>query len=110
MSVKINTLEVENTKRIKAVQLEPNKNGLTRMCAPDPDIPPVHAKTAEEIRKMCVESNTCSDCGKDGKNWVDGSGCCRFSLHYMLPLEWSTDEIDAIDAIIKFATAPEATK
>ena len=29
MSVKINTLEVENTKRIKAVQLEPNKNGLT---------------------------------------------------------------------------------
>lgn len=29
MSVKINTLEIENVKRIKAVQLEPTKNGLT---------------------------------------------------------------------------------
>ena len=91
-------------------QLQDQNDELVRMCAPDPDIPPVHVKTAEEIRKMCVESNTCCDCGKDGKNVVDGSGGCRFSLHYMLPLEWSTEEIDAIDAIIKFATAPEATK
>ena len=29
MSVKINTLELENVKRIKAVKLEPTKNGLT---------------------------------------------------------------------------------
>lgn len=29
MSVKINTLEIENVKRIKAVQLAPTKNGLT---------------------------------------------------------------------------------
>lgn len=29
MSVKINTLEIENVKRIKAVQLAPSKNGLT---------------------------------------------------------------------------------
>lgn len=29
MSVKINTLELENVKRIKAVRLEPTKNGLT---------------------------------------------------------------------------------
>lgn len=29
MSVKINTLEIENVKRIKAVQFEPTKNGLT---------------------------------------------------------------------------------
>lgn len=29
MSVKINTLEIENIKRIKAVQLEPSQNGLT---------------------------------------------------------------------------------
>ena len=29
MSVKINSLEFENVKRIKAVQLEPVKNGLT---------------------------------------------------------------------------------
>ena len=29
MSVKINTLEIENVKRIKAVQLSPSKNGLT---------------------------------------------------------------------------------
>ena len=91
-------------------QLQDQNDELVRMCAPDPDIPPVHVKTAEEIRKMCAESNTCCDCGKDGKNVVDGSGGCRFSLHYMLPLEWSTEEIDAIDAIIKFATAPEATK
>ena len=28
MSVKINSLEFENVKRIKAVQLEPSKNGL----------------------------------------------------------------------------------
>lgn len=28
-SIKINTLEVENTKRIKAVKMEPSKNGLT---------------------------------------------------------------------------------
>ena len=80
------------------------------MCAPDPDIPPVHVKTAEEIRKMCVVSNMCSDCGNDGKIGVDGARGCRFSLHYMLPLEWSTEEIDAIDSIIKFATAPEATE
>ena len=91
-------------------QLQDQNDELTRMFAPDPDIPPVHVKTAEEIRKMCVESNMCSDCGKDGKNGVDGAGGCRFSLHDMLPFEWSTEEIDAIDAIIKFATAPEATK
>ena len=91
-------------------QLQDQNDELTRMCAPDPDIPPVHVKTAEEIKKMCVESNTCSDCGKDGKNGVDGAGGCRFSLNYMLPIEWSTEVIDAIDAIIKFATAPEATK
>ena len=29
MSVKINTLEIENIKRIKAVQLSPAKDGLT---------------------------------------------------------------------------------
>ena len=29
MSVKINTLEIENVKRIKAVALEPSPNGLT---------------------------------------------------------------------------------
>lgn len=29
MSVKINSLEFENVKRIKAVQLEPSKSGLT---------------------------------------------------------------------------------
>ena len=29
MSVKINTLELENVKRIKAVKIEPAKNGLT---------------------------------------------------------------------------------
>ena len=29
MSVKINTLELENVKRIKAVRLEPTKSGLT---------------------------------------------------------------------------------
>ena len=86
-------------------QLQDQNDELTRMCAPDPDIPPVHVKTAEEIRKMCVESNTCIDCGG-----VDGAGGCRFSLNYMLPIEWSMEEIDAIDAIIKFATAPEATK
>ena len=86
-------------------QLQDQNDELTRMCAPDPDIPPVHVKTAEEIRKMCVESNTCIGCGG-----VDGAGGCRFSLNYMLPIEWSTEEIDAIDAIIKFATAPEATE
>ena len=86
-------------------QLQDQNDELVRMCAPDPDIPPVHVKTAEEIRKMCAESNTCCDCGGG-----DGSGGCRFPLHYKLPLEWRTDEIDAIDAIIKFATAPEATK
>ena len=29
MSVKINKLEIENVKRIKAVKLEPTANGLT---------------------------------------------------------------------------------
>ena len=29
MSVKINSLEIENVKRIKAVKLEPSANGLT---------------------------------------------------------------------------------
>lgn len=29
MSTKINTLEIENTKRIKAVSLKPTENGLT---------------------------------------------------------------------------------
>ena len=29
MSVKINSLEIENVKRIKAVKLEPSENGLT---------------------------------------------------------------------------------
>ena len=91
-------------------QLQDQNDELTRMCAPDPDIPPVHVKTAEEIRKMCIESNVCSDCGNDGKNGVDGGRGCRFSLNYMLPIEWSAEEIDAIDAILKFATAPEATK
>ena len=86
-------------------QLRDQNDELTRMCAPDPDIPERHVKTAEEIRKMCAESNTCCDCGGG-----DGSGGCRFPLHYKLPLEWSTDAIDAIDAIIKFATAPEATE
>ena len=91
-------------------QLQDQNDELTRMCAPDPDIPPEHVKTAEEIKKMCVVSIMCSDCGKDGKNGVDGAAGCRFSLHDMLPFEWSTEEIDAIDAIIEFATAPEATE
>ena len=91
-------------------QLRDQNDELTRMCAPDPDIPTEHVKTADEIRKMCGVSIMCSCCGKDGKNGVDGAGGCRFSLNYMLPIEWSTEEIDAIDAIIKFATAPEATK
>ena len=28
-SIKINKLEIENVKRVKAVKVEPNKNGLT---------------------------------------------------------------------------------
>ena len=91
-------------------QLQDQNDELTRMCAPDPDIPTEHVKTADEIREMCGVSMTCSDCGKDGKNGVDGAGGCRFSLHGMLPFEWSTEDIDAIDAIIKFATAPEETE
>ena len=52
-------------------QLQDQNDELTRMCAPDPDIPTEHAKTADEIRKMCGVSIMCSDCGKDGKNGVD---------------------------------------
>lgn len=91
-------------------QLQDQNDELTRMCAPDPDIPPVHVKTAEEIKKMCGGSDRCSDCGMDGKNGFDGVIGCRLLLNHMLPIEWSTEEIDAIDAIIEFATAQEATK
>ena len=52
-------------------QLQDKNDELTRMCAPDPDIPTEHVKTADEIRKMCGVSIMCSDCGKDGKNGVD---------------------------------------
>ena len=43
-------------------QLRDQNDELTRMCGSDPDIPTVHVKTADEIRKMCVASNMCSDC------------------------------------------------
>lgn len=88
-------------------QLQDQNDELTRMCAPDPDIPPVHVKTAEEISQWCRCRGDCDTCNMQID---DGAGGCRFSLNYMLPIEWSTEEIDAIDAIIKFATAPEATE
>ena len=43
-------------------QLRDQNDELTRMCAPDPDIPTEHVKTADEIRKMYVALNMCSDC------------------------------------------------
>ena len=35
MSMKINKLEIENVKRVKAVKIEPTANGLTKMCIRD---------------------------------------------------------------------------
>lgn len=34
-SIKINKLEIENVKRIKAVKIEPTKNGLTNFTMKD---------------------------------------------------------------------------
>ena len=66
----LNGPDVSELKK-EILQLQDQNDELTRMCAPDPDIPTEHVKTADEIRKMCGVSIMCSDFGKDGKNGVD---------------------------------------
>ena len=89
-------------------QLQDQNDELTRMCAPDLDIPPVHVNTAEEIAEWC-DSVACAVCNHmqidDG-----GNRECDLGIYGYKPFCWSSHVIAAIDAIIKFATAPEATK
>ena len=87
-------------------QLQDQNDELTRMCAPDPDIPPVHVKTAEEIAEWC-DSVACAVCNHmqidDG-----GYGKCDLDIYGGEPCCWSSHVIATLNKVIKFSTEQES--
>ena len=83
-------------------QLRDQNDELTRMCAPDPDIPPVHVKTAEEIAEWC-DSVACAVCNHmqidDG-----GNRECDLEIYGDEPCCWSSHVIATLNNVIKFST------
>ena len=88
-------------------QLRDQNDELTRMCAPDPDIPPVHVKTAEEIAEWC-DSVACAVCNHMRID-DEGNYECDLEINGYEPCDWDADDMAAINYLIKFATQPEPT-
>ena len=83
-------------------QLRDQNDELTRMCAPDPDIPERHVKTAEEIAEWC-DSVACAVCNHmqidDG-----GNRECDLEIYGDEPCCWSSHVIATLNNVIKFST------
>ena len=81
-------------------QLQDQNDELVRMCAPDPDIPPVHVKTAEEIAEWC-DSVACAVCNHLR---IDDEGNCEcdFEIYGYEPCCWSSHVIATLDRIMTF--------
>ena len=81
-------------------QLQDQNDELTRMCAPDPDIPERHVKTAEEIAEWC-DSVACAVCNHmqidDG-----GNRECDLEIYGDEPCCWSSHVIATLDRIMTF--------
>lgn len=72
---------------------------LTRMCAPDPDIPERHVKTAEEISRWCRchgDCNTCNYMKIDDEGDVE----CDLKIYGYEPFCWSSHVIATLDRIM----------
>ena len=81
-------------------QLRDQNDELTRMCAPDPDIPERHVKTAEEIAEWCG-SRACAVCNH---MQIDDEGYCECDLeiYRVEPCFWSRHVIATLDRIMTF--------
>ena len=81
-------------------QLQDQNDELTRMCAPDPDIPPVHVKTAEEITEWCgsVACAVCNHMRIDD----EGNRECDLEIYGYEPCCWSSHVIATLDRIMTF--------
>lgn len=82
-------------------QLQDQNDELVRMCAPDPDIPERHVKTAEEISQWCRSFGDCDTC-----NYMkiddEGDGECNLEIYGDEPCCWSSHMIETLDRIISF--------
>ena len=81
-------------------QLQDQNDELVRMCAPDPDIPPVHVKTAEEIAEWC-DSVACAVCNHMQID-DEGNGECDLEIYGYEPFCWSSHVIATLDRITTF--------
>ena len=84
-------------------QLQDQNDELTRMCAPDPDIPPVHVKTAEEISRWCRWHGDCDTCNHMQID-DEGDGECDLEIYGYKPCCWSSHVIATLNNVIKFST------
>lgn len=87
-------------------QLQDQNDELTRMCAPDPDIPPVHVKTAEEIAEWC-DSVACAVCNHMQID-DEGNRECDLEIYGDEPCNWSIHVIKTLNKVIKFSTEQES--
>lgn len=82
-------------------QLRDQNDELTRMCAPDPDIPERHVKTADEISQWCRWYGDCDTCNHmqidDG-----GNRECDLEIYGYEPFCWSSHVIATLDRIMTF--------
>ena len=81
-------------------QLQDQNDELTRMCAPDPDIPTEHVKTAEEIAEWCG-SGACAVCNHMQID-DEGYGECDLEIYRVEPCFWSRHVIATLDRIMTF--------
>ena len=87
-------------------QLQDQNDELVRMCAPDPDIPERHVKTAEEIAEWCG-SRACAVCNHMQID-DEGYGECDLEIYRDGPCRWSTHVIETLNKVIKFSTEQES--
>ena len=78
----------------------PNRKSKLDWARIDPDIPPVHVKTAEEIAEWCG-SRACADCNH---MQIDDEGYCECDLeiYRVEPCYWSRHVIATLDRIMTF--------
>ena len=81
-------------------QLRDQNDELTRMCAPDPDIPERHVKTAEEIAEWC-DSVACAVCNHMRID-DEGNRECDLEIYGYEPCCWSSHVIATLDRIMTF--------
>ena len=82
-------------------QLQDQNDELTRMCAPDPDIPERQVKTADDISQWCRKFGDCDTC-----NYMkiddEGNGECDLEIYGDEPCCWSSHVIATLDRIMTF--------